>query len=162
MRTVSIALWLIAGLLVGFVWLKRKELAVEGLSTTGKMLLLMGPVLLCAFIIAGQLQVLLPREAVRAWLGQRTGIEALIISAVAGALTPGGPYVSLPIALALFQSGASVGCVVAYLTGWTMWGVNGLFFELSVLGPGLTLAKRLCTLPLPILAGFLARIAFDR
>ena len=87
-------------------------------------------------------------------------LKGMLIASAAGALTPGGPYVSLPIAVSLSTAGASLGCVVAYLVAWTMWGLNGLAFEISVLGPRLTLAKRLSTLIFPLVAGMLAQIIF--
>ena len=46
---------------------------------------------------------------------------------------------------------------MAYLVAWVTWGVGALFFELAVLGPRLTLIKRLTTLIFPLLAGFIAQ-----
>ena len=116
--------------------------------------------MLAAFVIAGQMQVLVPKDIVGQWLGEKAGLKAMLVGSLAGALTPGGPYVSFPIALSLSKSGASIGCVVAYLVAWTMWGLSGLVFELSVLGPRLTLAKRLSTLAFPPVAGMVAQALF--
>ncbi len=159
MRTTTIILWGIAAALVGFTYFKQHALAARGMRISGVMLVRMGPMLLAAFIIAGYLQALLPRDLVTNWLGQKAGIKAILVACLAGALTPGGPYVSLPIAVALFRAGADMGCVVAYLVAWTMWGVHGLAFEFAVMGPPLTLAKRLATLPFPILAGLAVQAA---
>jgi len=160
MKITTLVLCAIAAALAVTAYFRQQDLPFKGLKVTGVMLLNMAPLLLAAFVIAGQLQVVLPKDVVGQWLGEKAGYKAILIGCVAGALTPGGPYVSLPIAVSLSKSGASIGCVVAYLVAWTMWGLNGLVFELSVLGPKLTLAKRLSTLAFPLLAGMLAQMLF--
>lgn len=120
MKATTIVLWVIAAGLAGFTYFKQHDLAARGMKTTGIMLARMGPMLIAAFIIAGYLQALLPRDLITNWLGQKAGFKAIMIGCLAGAVTPGGPYVSLPIALALFRAGANTGCVVAYLAAWTM------------------------------------------
>jgi len=160
MKLTTLVLCGIAVAMAAAGYFYQHDLPLKGLTVTGRMLLQMGPLLLAAFVIAGQLQVLAPADTVNQWLGEKAGFKGMLIGSVAGAITPGGPYVSLPIAVSLWRSGASVGCVVAYLVAWTMWGLNGLAFEFSVLGPKLTLAKRLSTLAFPPVAGILAQILF--
>lgn len=156
----TLILCIIAVVLLTVAYFKQQELPLRGLRITGTMLLPMVPMLLAAFIIAGQMQVLLPKDTVRQFVGEEAGFKAVLIGSVAGALTPGGPVVSFPIAMSLSKSGASIGCVVAYLVAWALWGLNGLAFELSVLGPRLTLAKRASTLLFPPAAGLLAQALF--
>lgn len=160
MKTTTLILCAVATALALGAYFKQEDLALKGFKITGTMLLQMAPMLVAAFVIAGQLQVLLPKDIVAQWLGKTAGFKAILIGSAAGALTPGGPYVSLPIALSLFKSGAGIGCVVAYLVGWTMWGLNGLAFEIGILGLRLTLAKRLATLLFPPVAGILAQLLF--
>ncbi len=62
----------------------------SALSMTGEIL----PRLIFAFIVAGMVQVLLPRELLAKWVGEESGIRGLLIGTVAGGLSPGGPYVS--------------------------------------------------------------------
>ncbi len=159
MRVTTIVLWVLAIGLAGFAYLRQHDLAARGMRTTGLMLVRMGPMLIAAFVIAGYLQTLLPKDLVMNWLGRKAGLKAILVGSLAGALTPGGPYVSLPIAVALFRAGADMACVVAYVVAWTMWGLNGLAFEFAVLGPQLTVAKRLVTVPFPILAGLMVQAA---
>jgi len=73
--------------------------------------------LIFAFIVAGMIQVLLPRETLSKWLGVESGMRGILIGSVVGGLAPGGPYVSLPIVAGLLRSGAGVGTMVAFLTG---------------------------------------------
>lgn len=160
MKITTLILCTIAVVLLTVAYFKQQDLPLRGLKITGTMLLPMLPMLLAAFVIAGQMQALLPEESVGQWVGEGAGLKAVLIGSVAGALTPGGPYVSFPIAMSLSKSGASIGCVVAYLAAWSLWGLNGLAFELSVLGPRLTLAKRASTLVFPPVAGMLAQALF--
>lgn len=115
-----------------------------------------------ALVIAGFVQVLVPRDLVARWLGSRAGLKGIIIASVAGGLTPGGPMTSFPLLVALFASGAHRGSLVAYITGWSLLGVQRvLVWELPLMGSEFVLIRVLACLPLPILAGILAaRINF--
>ena len=79
------------------------------------------PLLVFAFIIAGMAQVLFPQELLLNWIGKDSGFRGILIGTIAGGLAPGGPYVSLPIAAGLLRTGAGVGTMVAFLTGWSLW-----------------------------------------
>ncbi|MBN1794020.1 MAG: permease [Candidatus Omnitrophica bacterium] len=115
------------------------------------------PLLIFAFIVAGMVQVLLPGEALAKWIGETSGMRGIWIGTVAGALAPGGPYVSLPIAAGLIRSGAGAGTMVAFLTGWSLWAVNRLPMEVGILGWRLTLIRFLSVLIFPPLAGVFAQ-----
>ncbi len=160
MKVTTLILCTVSVVLLAVAYYKQHDLPLRGLRTTGTMLLQMLPMLLAAFVIAGQMQVLLPEEAIGRWVGDKAGIKSVLIGSAAGCLTPGGPFVSFPIAVSLSKSGASIGCVVAFLVAWSLWGLNGLVFELSVLGFRITLVKRLCTLVFPPAAGLLAQALF--
>jgi len=160
MKITTLILCTISVVMLAVAYHKQHDLPLRGLKTTGTMLLEMLPMLLAAFVIAGQMQVLLPEETIGRWVGEKAGIKAVLIGSAAGCLIPGGPYVSFPIAVSLSKSGASIGCVVAFLVAWSLWGLNGLAFELSMLGFRITLVKRLCTLVFPPAAGLLAQALF--
>ena len=73
------------------------------------------PLLILAFVVAGMVQTLIPSEAIASWIGTKSGFRGIWIGTLAGALTPGGPYVSLPVAAALMRAGAGVGTLVAFI-----------------------------------------------
>jgi len=80
-----------------------------------------------------------------------------------GAVTPGGPFAAFPIVYALFLAGADIGAVVAYLTGWSVLALHRvIIWELPLLGPEFAIVRLLASLPLPILAGAIARLLADR
>src|SRR5690606_6636259 len=106
----------------------------------------------------GYFQVLVPRETVARLLGGQSGWRGLMLATAAGAVTPGGPFASFPLAAALYRSGADLGTTVAFLTSWSVLSLLRLvIWELPLLGPELSLVRLVASLPLPLLAGALAR-----
>jgi uncharacterized membrane protein YraQ (UPF0718 family) len=118
------------------------------------------PLLLLAFLVAGLVQALIPRELLARWIGESSGLRGILIGTVAGGLMPGGPYVNLPVAAVLVRAGAGVGTMVAFLTGWSLWAVARLPMEVGILGWRLTLARLACTFFFPPIAGLIAHALF--
>ena len=83
-------------------------------------------------------------------------VDTVVVN-LTGALTPSGPFVSLPLAAALLRSGAAVGPVVAFVTGWALLAVHRFIaWEVPILGVRLALLRYGLSLALPILAGLAA------
>ncbi|UCE42577.1 MAG: permease [Candidatus Aminicenantes bacterium] len=134
---------------------------IQGLNSGLKMIVEIIPLLLFAFIVAGMIQVLLPQELLSKWIGEESGIKGILIGTLAGGLTPGGPYVSLPVVAGLLKAGAGVGTLVAFLTAWSLWAVARLPMEIGILGWKFTFVRLACTFFFPPIAGFIAQIAFS-
>ena len=134
---------------------------VEGMKKALDMTVDVLPLLVFAFIIAGMVQVLLPRELLMEWVGAESGLRGILIGSVAGGFAPGGPFVSLPIAAGLMRSGAGVGTMVAFLTGWSLWAVSRLPMEVGILGWKFTLIRLASTCVLPPIAGLIAHLLFS-
>jgi len=120
MWTPTIIMGAIAVLLLAIGYFGGKGQHLSGLRIALTTTLQVLPMLVCAFIVSGMVQALVPREALSRWIGAGSGMRGILIGALAGGLTPGGPYVSLPVAAGLLQSGASVGTVVAFIVGWSL------------------------------------------
>jgi uncharacterized membrane protein YraQ (UPF0718 family) len=133
---------------------------IAGLKAGATMVVGVLPLLVLAFIVAGMVQVLLPSESVARWIGSESGLRGIWIGTVAGGLTPGGPYVSLPIVAGLLKSGAGIGTIVAFLTAWSVWAVARLPMEVGILGWRVTGMRLACTFFFPPLAGLLAHALF--
>lgn len=118
------------------------------------------PLLIFAFIVAGMIQILLPPELLSHWIGAESGIRGILIGSVAGGFAPGGPYVSLPIAAGLLRSGASVGTMVAFITGWSLLAFSRLPMEVGILGWKFTLIRLLSTFFFPPIAGIMAQAIY--
>jgi uncharacterized membrane protein YraQ (UPF0718 family) len=116
------------------------------------------PRVAAAQIVAGMIWVLLPRNKMSEFLRRNQGRRGLIIATAAGAITPGGPSSAFPFLLILAGSGADKGILVAYITSWALLGVQRIIvWDIPLMGIDFSLLRFLIGLPLPIIAGMLAR-----
>ena len=158
----TIVMGIFALALLGFGYYRGEGEHIHGLKYAFTTLIEILPMLLLAFIIAGMVQSLLPQHLLNRWIGAESGFRGIMVGTIAGGLSPGGPFVSLPIAVGLIKSGASVGTMVAYLTGWSLWAVTRLPLEVGILGWRLTFIRICCTFFFPPIAGWIAQIFFSR
>jgi uncharacterized membrane protein YraQ (UPF0718 family) len=138
------------------------NLVLAGLTSGGRTLFQVIPLLVAAFVTAGLIQTLVSKELVTRWLGAGSGWRGLALACVGGALIPGGPYVYYPIAGALLNTGAGIGVLVAFIAAKNLWSVSRIPMELALLGPDLTLIRFGITFIIPPLLGFLAELFFGR
>lgn len=138
----------------------QKDQHMVGLKSALNMAVEILPLLFFALVVAGMIQVLLPQELLSKWVGAESGMRGIFIGSIAGGLAPGGPIISLPIAAGLLRSGASVGTMVAFLTGWSLWAVSRLPMEMGILGWRFTLIRIASTFFFPPLAGLIAQTFF--
>jgi len=157
----TIIIGLIAGALILIGYLRGEGQHIIGLRTAGDMTIQILPLLVGAFTVAGMAQVLMPHDILAKWVGGESGIRGIMIGTVAGGFAPGGPFVSLPIAAGLLRAGASVGTMVAFVTGWSLWAVSRLPMEVGIMGWKFTLIRLACTFFFPPLAGLLANRFFS-
>ena len=110
-------------------------------------------------LIGAFLARLLPRELVAKWIGAESGIVGLLVATLLGIFLPGGPITIYPVASALLFVGADVGATVAFITSWTLLGyTRALVWEIPFFGLDYVLWRSLVALPLPLIAGLLARL----
>jgi len=118
------------------------------------------PKVLAGCLIGAFVTLLLPRELVARWVGHESGFAGLLIAALFGCILPGGPITIYPVAGAFLTMGADAGAVVAFIISWTLIGyTRALVWELPFFGSEFVIWRIVEALPLPILAGVLARIA---
>jgi len=118
------------------------------------------PKVLAGCLIGAFVTLLLPREMVARWVGHESGFMGLLIAAFFGFLLPGGPITIYPVAGAFLIMGADAGAVVAFIVSWTLIGyARALVWELPFFGADFVIWRILAALPLPIIAGLLARLA---
>jgi len=157
----TIVMGTLAVTLIVFGYSKGEGQHISGLKSAFTMTVEILPLLFFAFIVAGMIQVLLPHEMISRWVGVESGMRGILLGTVAGGFSPGGPYVSLPIAVGLLRSGASIGTMVAFLTGWSLWAVARLPMEVGILGWKLTLIRVASTFFFPPIAGLIAQTFFS-
>ena len=116
------------------------------------------PRVVVALSIAALIWVLLPREKMSELVGRESGLRGLVIATVAGTITPGGPSSAYSLLAVLAASGADRGALVTYITAWALLGVQRiLIWDVPFMGPEFAILRFLVCLPLPIVAGLIAR-----
>jgi uncharacterized membrane protein YraQ (UPF0718 family) len=114
------------------------------------------PRLVPALFLAGLLQVLVPQEMVSRYFGREGGLRGILIASLAGVLTPGGPMVSVPFMVALAHSGAAMAPLVAYMTSWSLFGMQRIIaWEAPLMGWRFVMVRVIPSLAFPVLAGWL-------
>ena len=159
MLIATIVMIVLALALLGYA--VHRGVHAEGLHSGLRSFLSILPLLLAVFAIAGFIEVLVPKEKVAALLGDQAGFRGILLGCVAGAVTPGGPFVSFPLVATIYHSGAGIGTVVAFVTAWSLWAVTRLPLEIGIVGPRVTLIRVLSTIFFPPLAGLIARALFS-
>ncbi|MBA7485217.1 hypothetical protein ES707_20755 [subsurface metagenome] len=154
----TLIMGIIAFILLLLAYYRGQGQHIAGIRIALNIMIEILPLLILSFIVAGMVEVLIPKEIISKWIGEGSGIRGILIGTVAGSLTPGGPYVSLPVATGLLRSGASVGTIVAFLTGWSLWAVSRLPMEVGILGWRFTLIRIASTFFFPPIAGFIAQM----
>lgn len=142
--------------------LKGHDALLTGLRAGGASLLQTAPLLLAAFAIAGLVPVVVPRELIARWVGGESGFRGVVMGTVAGALTPLGPFVAYPLGAAFLKAGAGIGTIVAYSASWGLLALTRIPIEYAFLGPKITAARVLLTLPFPLIAGYVAHLLLGR
>ena len=149
----------LAGLAVVFAivaYLKDPSLPLIGARNGFAMLAFILPRLIPALVLAGLFQVLVPQEVVSRHFGREAGLKAILIATGAGVLTPGGPMVSVPFMVALAHSGAALPALVAYMTSWSLFGVQRIIaWEAPLMGWHFVWVRVIPSLAFPVVAGWL-------
>ena len=117
------------------------------------------PKILAGCLIGAFVTLILPRELVARWVGHESGFSGLLIAAFFGFILPGGPITIYPVAGAFLVMGADAGAVVTFIVSWTLIGyTRALVWELPFFGSDFVIWRIVEALPLPIIAGLLARM----
>ena len=154
LSTIVLALLAVAFAIVAY--LKDPSLPLVGARNGIAMLWFILPRLIPALILAGLLQVLVPQETVARHFGHQGGMKAILIASVAGVLTPGGPMISVPLLVALANSGAALPSLVAYMTAWSLFGVQRIIaWEAPLMGWKFVAVRIIPSLIFPVVAGWL-------
>jgi uncharacterized membrane protein YraQ (UPF0718 family) len=133
------------------------SILTDDLGLFGMML----PKVLAGCMIGAFVTLLLPRETVARWVGSDSGFLGLLLATVGGALLPGGPFTIYPVAGAFLAVGADAGAACAFVISWTLLGyTRAIVWELPFFGADFVMWRVIFSIPLPILAGLAARIAW--
>ena len=150
-----------AVVLAAIAWFKDPSLPALGARNGLAMVWFILPRLVPALLVAGLLQVLVPQETVSRYFGRESGLRAIVIASVAGVLTPGGPMVSVPFMVALANSGAALAPLVAYMTAWSLFGMQRIIaWEAPLMGWRFVVVRIVPSLAFPVIAGWLVKLYY--
>ncbi len=156
----TIAIGVIALGLFLLAYFRGKGEHIAGLRQSAGMAVEILPMLALSFIVAGLAQVLIPRDVIAKWVGPESGFKGIMLGSVAGAISPGGPYVNFPIVVGFLKAGAGVATMVAFMTAWSLWPVMRIVMEVSIIGWKFTAIRVASTFFVPPLAGLIAQVFF--
>lgn len=150
-----------AVLAAGVAYVKDPGLPAIGARNGLSLLWFVIPRLVPALILAGMLQVIIPQETVARYFGRQSGLAAIALASLAGVVTPGGPMVSVPLLVVMANSGMALGTLVAYMTSWSLFGMQRIIaWEAPLMGWRFVTVRVLSSLAFPILAGWLVKTYF--
>ncbi len=110
-----------------------------------------------ALLAAAFIGELVPTQMIGAILGEESGIRGVFLACVLGGLIPGGPMISFPIAIVVWQMGAGQVQMVTFLASWSIFAVHRIIsYELPIMGPRFVAIRLASSWMLPPLAGLLA------
>lgn len=116
------------------------------------------PRVIAAQILAALVWILMPRARLSEFMRRNHGKRGLLLATGAGMITPGGPVSAYPFLTLLAASGADRGMLVAYITGWALLGIQRIVvWDIPLMGLDFSILRFCVCLPLPILAGMIAR-----
>ncbi|MDI7259066.1 MAG: permease [Thermodesulfobacteriota bacterium] len=156
---ISFIAFSVMAVIVGSIcYAKGRTVFFNGMDASFSMLIQVIPKMAAAFLLAGFIQVLVPRGLVIRWIGEQSGFKGILIASLAGMLTPGGPITSFPLIAALYKMGAGYGPLVAYLTSWEILGLQRLLiWEIPLMGMKFVSLRLMVSLLLPVIAGVTAK-----
>jgi uncharacterized membrane protein YraQ (UPF0718 family) len=163
MDTSTVVMMVAAGVALAVVYFKSPEAANRGLSATGSLMLEITPRMIAAFTLAGLFQALVPQEVIVGWIGHGSSFKGILIGMSLGGITPGGPMTHFPVIASLFKMGVGIGPLVAYLSAWSLFGLQRvIMWEIPFLGPKVVAIRIAVSFLFPLVAGWLCELVWDK
>lgn len=160
----DVSFLILSSLALGFAfvaYLKDPSLPALGARNGLALLWFIVPRLVPALILAGMLQVVIPQDTVARYFGSQSGLSAIFMASAAGIVTPGGPMVSVPLLVVLSNSGMALGPLVAYMTAWSLFGMQRIIaWEAPLMGWRFVAVRTASSFVFPIPAGWLVKVYF--
>jgi len=163
MDTSTVVMIAAAVIAIVVVHSKSPEAASKGLNATMSLILEITPRMIAAFILAGLFQAIVPQEVIVRWMGHGSGMKGILIGMSLGGITPGGPMTHFPVIASLFKMGVGIGPLVAYLTAWSLFGLQRvIMWEIPFLGPKVVAIRIAVSILFPLFAGWLCEVIWDK
>lgn len=163
MDTSSLLMIAAALIAVIAVYIKAPAAAEQGVGAAIALIIEIAPRMVAAFILAGLVQAIVPQETIVRWMGHGSGWRGLIIGMSLGGVTPGGPMTHFPVIASLYKMGVGVGPLVAYLSAWSLFGLQRIImWEIPFLGAKVVAIRVAVSFFFPLIAGWLCEMIWNK
>lgn len=157
MTTSLFIIALIAAILFTVTLVRKPQIIPAAVGDMRSQIILFGVRLPPALLAAAFLSLIVPTDLVVPYIGAESGWQGILIATVFGAMIPGGPILTFPMALVLWRAGVGEAQMVALLASWSIFAVHRLIsYEIPLLGGRFVLIRLASAWVLPLVAGFLA------
>lgn len=133
----SVIVLTVLALLLFAIAITRKPAGIlSALRSAQRQLLAMLIRLPLALLSAGFVTQIVPIDAIAPYIGTSSGWRGILFATLFGAIVPGGPILTFPLALVIWRSGAGEAQMVAFLASWSIFAMHRVFsYELPMMGP---------------------------
>lgn len=123
--------------------IKSKQKTKQSLQKAWKSFENILPQFLSILLVIGMMLAVLDTETITALLGDSSGMLGVMVAAVVGAITLIPGFIAFPLAAALFESGAGVAQIAAFVSALMMVGVITLPLEIKTFGKKAAIVRNL-------------------
>jgi hypothetical protein len=154
---IDITLWGSVAVLGFMVW-QRGRVVLTAAAREGTMdFINIVPRVALGVIGSGYIAAVLPQEVITGWFGSDSGWLGVLMAAVAGAATPGGPVIGFSLGAVAMKGGAGPPQVIAYVTAWALFAFQRLIlWEIPFMPARFVWFRAAVSLPFPFLAAAIA------
>ena len=151
-------LWgLVAALALVTLHKHGKQGVHDGLQQALKLAKIVIRIVPFALLAAMLLAQIIPQQLIAGLIGPETGVKGIIIASAFGGMIPSGPFLSFPLALSLYHTGAGLPQLIAFITGWSVLATfRVLIFEIPMMGMRFTMIRLAASAILPVVGGLIA------
>jgi len=125
-------------ILTGFVFfilaIIAPNIATQSIKVTWNYFKEMALIIPPVFLLMGLMEVWVPKDKIKKWLGSGSGIQGGFIALILGTLPTGPLYVAFPMTATLLRKGASITNMVIFLGSWAALKIPQLMVEIKFLG----------------------------
>ena len=133
------------------------ELIREGLGNAYATMLGAIPLILAAFLVIGQIQLLVSTQLVNRLILRYSGWRGIVYGSILGGVFPAPPYVYYPFMASLIGKGIPLYLFLSFLGGKQVYDLVRFPMEASLIHPAIACLRMALTLPIPLAIGLLSR-----
>ena len=156
---IDITLWGSVAVLGFMVW-QRGRVVLTAAAREGTMdFINIVPRVALGVIGSGYIAAVLPQEVITGWFGSDSGWLGVLMAAVAGAATPGGPVIGFSLGAVAMKAGAGPPQVIAYVVAWALFAFQRLvLWEIPFMPARFVWFRCAVSLPFPFVAAAIAMV----